>query len=153
MFIHASTFSECYGNPHADQGLTFLVKIIYDSTDHATPLYSQKLALTSPTSGGLSVGIVRSRTKATESVSLQCSCSYCLLHSVVIWSLGYSLVLILKPLTLTYSIVQIAAEPWPVLLQFVITETQDLLILGNVNNFASSVGVHIINGVSGCEPV
>jgi hypothetical protein len=29
-------------------------------------LYAQKLALTSPTSGGLSVGIVRSRTKATE---------------------------------------------------------------------------------------
>jgi hypothetical protein len=30
-------------------------------------LYPQKLALTSPTSGGRSVGIVRSRTKATES--------------------------------------------------------------------------------------
>jgi hypothetical protein len=35
-------------------------------TDHATPLYPQKLALISPTSGGRSVGIVRSRTKATE---------------------------------------------------------------------------------------
>jgi hypothetical protein len=34
--------------------------------DHATPLYPQKLALTSPTSGGRSVGIVRSRTKATQ---------------------------------------------------------------------------------------
>jgi hypothetical protein len=34
-----------------------------------SPLYPQKLALTSPTSGGLSVGIVRSRTKATEIVS------------------------------------------------------------------------------------
>jgi hypothetical protein len=33
---------------------------------HATPLYPQKLALTSPTSGGRSVGIVRSRTKATD---------------------------------------------------------------------------------------
>jgi hypothetical protein len=33
-------------------------------TDHATSLYPQKLALTSPTSGGRSVGIVRSRTKA-----------------------------------------------------------------------------------------
>jgi len=31
-----------------------------------TPLYPQKLALTSPTCGGRSVGIVRSRTKATE---------------------------------------------------------------------------------------
>ena len=34
--------------------------------DHAIPLYPQKLALTSPTGGGRSVGIVRSRTKATE---------------------------------------------------------------------------------------
>jgi len=34
--------------------------------DHVTPLYRQKLALTSPTGGGRSVGIVRSRTKATE---------------------------------------------------------------------------------------
>jgi hypothetical protein len=31
-----------------------------------TPLYPQKLALSSPTGGGRSVGIVRSRTKATE---------------------------------------------------------------------------------------
>ena len=35
--------------------------------DHVTPLYPQKLALTSPTGGGRSVGIVRLRTKATES--------------------------------------------------------------------------------------
>ena len=34
--------------------------------DHVTPLYPQKLALTSPTGGGRSIGIVRSRTKATE---------------------------------------------------------------------------------------
>ena len=34
-------------------------------TDHVTPLYPQKLALTSPTGGSRSVGIVRSRTKAT----------------------------------------------------------------------------------------
>ena len=34
--------------------------------DHVKPLYPQKLALTSPTGGGRSVGIVRSRTKATE---------------------------------------------------------------------------------------
>jgi hypothetical protein len=37
---------------------------------HATPLYPQKLALTSPTSGGRSVGVIRSRTKATEFVLL-----------------------------------------------------------------------------------
>ena len=36
--------------------------------DHVTPLYPQKLALTSPTGGGHSVGIVRVRTKATEFV-------------------------------------------------------------------------------------
>jgi len=34
--------------------------------DHVTPLYPQKLALTLPTGGGRSVGIVRMRTKATE---------------------------------------------------------------------------------------
>ena len=37
--------------------------------DHVTPLYPQKLALTSPTGGVRSVDIVRSRTKATELVS------------------------------------------------------------------------------------
>jgi hypothetical protein len=36
--------------------------------DHATPVYPQMLALTSPTSGDRSVGIVRSRTKVTEFV-------------------------------------------------------------------------------------
>ena len=36
--------------------------------DHVTPLYLQKLALTSLTGGGHSVGIVRVRTKATEFV-------------------------------------------------------------------------------------
>ena len=34
--------------------------------DHVTPLYPQELALTSPTGGGRSIGIVRVRTKATE---------------------------------------------------------------------------------------
>jgi hypothetical protein len=34
--------------------------------DHVTPLYPQKLALTSPTGGGRSVGIVHSRTKVTQ---------------------------------------------------------------------------------------
>ena len=33
---------------------------------HVTPFYPQKLALTSPTGSGRSVGIVRSQTKATE---------------------------------------------------------------------------------------
>ena len=43
--------------------------------DHVTPLYPQKLALTSPTGGGRSVGIVRVRTKATE-FSLCALCKY-----------------------------------------------------------------------------
>ena len=34
--------------------------------NHVTPLYPEKLALTSPTGGGRSVGIVRLRSKATE---------------------------------------------------------------------------------------
>ena len=34
--------------------------------DHVTPLYPQKSALTSPTGGGRSVGIVHVRTEATE---------------------------------------------------------------------------------------
>jgi hypothetical protein len=34
--------------------------------DHVAPLYPQKLALTSPTSGGRSVGIVRLQIQATE---------------------------------------------------------------------------------------
>jgi hypothetical protein len=37
-------------------------------SDHATPSFHEKLALTSLTSGGRSVGIIRSRTKATEFV-------------------------------------------------------------------------------------
>jgi len=42
--------------------------------DHVTPLYPQELALTSPTGGGRSVGIVRVRTNATEfSFSFRCT--------------------------------------------------------------------------------
>jgi hypothetical protein len=36
--------------------------------NHVTPLYPQKLALASPTSGGRTVGVVCSRTDATEFV-------------------------------------------------------------------------------------
>jgi hypothetical protein len=38
-------------------------------------LYPQKLALTSPTSGGLSVGIVHSRTQTTEFVCFLYCCT------------------------------------------------------------------------------
>ena len=44
--------------------------------DHVTPLYPQKLALTSPTGGGRSVGIVRSRTKATEGFFVVCEMTW-----------------------------------------------------------------------------
>jgi len=43
-----------------------------------TPLYPQKLALTSPTGGGRSVGIVHVRTKATEFVCYILSVSFSL---------------------------------------------------------------------------
>ena len=43
--------------------------------DHVTPLYPQKLALTSPAGGGRSVGIVRVRTKATEFSFLVVPCN------------------------------------------------------------------------------
>jgi hypothetical protein len=42
--------------------------------DHVAPSTRKKLALTLPTSGGRSVGIVRSRTEATELV-IYCHCS------------------------------------------------------------------------------
>ena len=45
--------------------------------NHVIPLYPQKLALTSPTDGGRSVGMVRSRTKATE-FSLVYVCILCM---------------------------------------------------------------------------
>ena len=48
--------------------------------DHVTPLYPQKLALTSLTGGGHSVGIIRVRTKATE-------CSFSLVKVITIVSL------------------------------------------------------------------
>ena len=44
-------------------GATWMKKL---AADHVTPLYPQKLALTSPTGGGRSVCIVRVRTKVTE---------------------------------------------------------------------------------------
>jgi hypothetical protein len=53
----------CYA---ADGKLFNEVEKKIKKSDNATPLYPQKLALTSQTSGGRSVGIVRSRNKATE---------------------------------------------------------------------------------------
>ena len=50
--------------------------------DHVTPLYPQKLALTSLTGGSRSVGIVHVRTKATEFFSFQ-KCFICFLSLFV----------------------------------------------------------------------
>jgi hypothetical protein len=58
-------------------------------SDHVTPLYPQKLALTSPTGGGRSVGIVRSGTKAME-------------FSLVLVELEGSLLCSQPPVTLLY---------------------------------------------------
>jgi hypothetical protein len=41
--------------------------------DYAAPHYPQMLALTSPTSGGRSAGVVRSRTQATEFITKNAS--------------------------------------------------------------------------------
>jgi hypothetical protein len=49
--------------------------------DYAIPLYPQKLALTSLTSDGRSVGTVRSRAKATEFV---CSFLYTYTHKMIL---------------------------------------------------------------------
>jgi len=49
--------------------------------DHVTPLYPQKLALSPPTGGGRSVGIVRVQTKATEFV-------FCFLFRIIYCSVS-----------------------------------------------------------------
>jgi hypothetical protein len=64
---HVSTIEELLGRNSSGSGLE---NREYDRGDTLRwprdTLYPQKLALTSPTSGGSSVGIVRLRTKATE---------------------------------------------------------------------------------------
>jgi hypothetical protein len=66
-----STIEELFGRNSSGSGLEIRE---YGSGDPlrwpCDTVYPQKLALTSPTSGGRSVGIVRSRTKATEFSSL-----------------------------------------------------------------------------------
>jgi hypothetical protein len=62
-----STTEELLERKSSGSGLeTEITAVGIRRADHATPFYQQKLALTSQTSDGRSVGIVRSRTKATE---------------------------------------------------------------------------------------
>jgi hypothetical protein len=66
------TWPENYGRKFVYHVLIFICEstvIMSNICWHMTGLYPQKLALTSPTSSGRSVGIVRSWTKATELVS------------------------------------------------------------------------------------
>jgi hypothetical protein len=66
-FCLLSTIEELLGRTSSGSGLESRE---YDCWDQSRwprgTLYPQKLALTSPTSGGGSVGIVRSRTQSTE---------------------------------------------------------------------------------------
>ena len=59
----ATWIKKSSGSRSRKQGLT---AVGTRCADHVTPLYPQKLALTSPTGGGRSVSIVQVRTKATE---------------------------------------------------------------------------------------
>jgi hypothetical protein len=61
-----STIEEILGRNSSDSCLENRDYGRVHRADHPTPFYLQKLALTSTTSGGRSVGIVRSRTKTTE---------------------------------------------------------------------------------------
>jgi hypothetical protein len=62
-----STIEELLERKNSGSGLeTEITAVGIRRADHATPLYPLKLALTSPTSGGRSVYVFLSRTKATE---------------------------------------------------------------------------------------
>jgi hypothetical protein len=94
-----------YRNYHLISRLQFTTNIIrlwsrYPSRWPRDALYPQKLALTSPTSGGKSVGVDRSRNKATEFSSWRryilrpvstCSRLFCLVHAGTSNTLFFSL--------------------------------------------------------------
>ena len=60
-----------------------LTAVVTRYADHVTPLYPRKLALTSPTGGGRSVGIVRVRTKATELLLLFLLPYFCRVFAII----------------------------------------------------------------------
>jgi hypothetical protein len=67
--ILVCTIEELLGRNSSGSGLENRdMAVGISHADHATPFYPQKLAITSLTNGGLSVGIVRWRTQATEFV-------------------------------------------------------------------------------------
>jgi hypothetical protein len=62
-----STIEKLLGRKSSSCSLeTEITSVGVRHTDYTTPLYSKKLALTSPTSDSPSFGIVRSRTQATD---------------------------------------------------------------------------------------
>jgi hypothetical protein len=62
-----STIEELLERKSSGSGLeTEITAVGIHCADHVAPLYPQKLELTSLTSSGRSVGIVRSRAQATE---------------------------------------------------------------------------------------
>jgi hypothetical protein len=69
-----STTEELLERKNSGSGLETEITVIgVNHTDYMTPLYLQKLPVTSPTSGGRLVGIVRSWTQAMEFV---CFCFF-----------------------------------------------------------------------------
>jgi hypothetical protein len=66
-----STIEEPRERKSSGSGLEIAITAVGDLyADYATPLYLQKLARTSQTSGGCSVSIVRQQTQVTEFVCL-----------------------------------------------------------------------------------
>jgi hypothetical protein len=61
-----STIEELLGRKSNSSGLENRITAVRDLPHYVTPLYPQKLALTLPTRGCHLVGILRSRTQATE---------------------------------------------------------------------------------------
>jgi hypothetical protein len=68
---------------------TYIAAVGIRRADHLTPLYPQNLALTLPTNGGRSVGIVRSRTIIIIIIMLSAQESaFCFLPPFLYISLG-----------------------------------------------------------------
>jgi hypothetical protein len=93
-------------------------------TDHATPFYPHKLALTSPTSDDCSVGIVRSRTKATELVNkniiiiILAGATVVVVVVVIVVVVVVFYFLVLQQVTLPYSIPLSCSQRWTSLQHF-----------------------------------